>query len=353
MRVIVHAGMHKTGSSSIQRYLHTHPQEDVVYARWEEANHSPLFVLLFQDEDALRGYYGFRDRPTEFLDALPAYRANWRSSLEEDMRRAEGKTLVISAEDISSPQYRVAIERFHTFLTDWTDDITVVGYARKPLAYAVSGFQQLLKGSYIADLKVEALWPNYQKRLGMLEDIFEQGRCVWRLYDRTTLEGGDVVKDFCNIIGIDAGKTDTVEANHSLSAEATALLFMHRSRGAVPAAGFPGAMPINARFVKNLSVVGSSRFTFSEALWQPVLEKHCEDMQWMEARLGVSLSEDGPSANVVPVSGPEDLIRLAVQSYPLLLEVLRSTIEHGSGAEVERTVRALDMLLASGYRGPR
>lgn len=350
MRVIVHVGMHKTGSSSIQDYLHAHPQEDVVYARWETSNHCGLFILLFQDEDKLKGYHGFRDRPSRLLDGMLDYKAKWRASFEEDMRRAKGKTLIISAEDISSPQFRSAAERLHATIREWTDDITVIGYARKPLSFAVSAFQQMLKGGHIKGLDVGLLWPHYQGRFGSLEEVFGRDRCIWRLYDRAALEGGDVVKDFCKIVGIDVREGITAEANHSVSAEATALLFMHRSRGTVPATGFPGAMPINIRFVDKLFAVGSSRFTFSDRLWQPVLQKHLGDMQWMEERLGVSLADAPPSANAIPVSGPEDLIRLAVQSYPLLLDVLRSILEDDTLPEVDRTVRALDMLLASGYR---
>ena len=73
MRVILHVGMHKTGSSSIQRHLHgTELGHGVSFARWSEPNHSTLVWLLFQDEERLGDYHGFPPGdPPSWRDCRP------------------------------------------------------------------------------------------------------------------------------------------------------------------------------------------------------------------------------------------------------------------------------------------
>ena len=348
MRVIVHAGMHKTGSSSIQDYFHKQHSDKLTYARWTDSNHCGMFILLFQDEALLGEYHGFKARGQDFIDTLPEMKAKWTKSLEEDMKSSADKTVIFSAEDISWPGFRSATERMVSFFRQWTDDITAVAYARSPLSFALSAFQQMLKDGGLKTLNLNALWPSYRARFSLLDDIFGAENVDLRLYELNSLVGGDVVSDFASIVGTTIDIPLTPQSNASLSAEATALLFMQRNLGEGYLSGFAGAQAGNSRFVRKLQNVGTRKLMFSESLWQPVVQRNQADLDWMEARLGKKMITEVTGKEAV-ISSEEDLLQLAVQSYDDLETALIESITNSARAPREKTKRALELMRYDSY----
>lgn len=353
MRVVVHAGMHKTGSSAIQQYFSGLKDDKIVYPRWTDSNLCGLFVLLFYDEDKLHLYHGFKARGQEFIETLPSMKERWLTSLEEDIERSRGKTLLFSAEDISAPGLRSAVVRMQAFFARWTSEITVVGYARSPTSFALSAFQQMLKDGGINKLNVETLWPHYRPRFEMLEEIFGKENVNLRAYDVAHLQGGDVVRDFATILGVDVNNAPLLQANTSLSAEATALLFAQRRLGDGFVSGFLGAQAGNNTFVDKLKTIGSSRMIFSEDLWRPVLQSHSEDLKWIEERLGRRF-DDMNLDDAIVVGSEDDLMQLAMKSYGVLENLLIDSIKSNRRPPLPRVVMALDMLRLLSYaHGPK
>ncbi len=348
MRIVIHAGMHKTGSSSIQDYMAAQKDEEIVYARWAGSNHCGLFILLFQEPELIAAYHGFKARGPDFTRTLPDLRARWRKSFVEDLERSRGKTFVLSAEDISWPNFRQASRNMRDFLRDWSDDITVVGYIRDPLSFAVSAFQQQLKDSTVKTFDPHALWPHYQRRFGHLDELFGQDRTILRLYDRGHLRGGDVVADFAGILGTDFAPAHSQETNLSLSAEATALLFLQRSLGEGYVTGFQTAQVANNAFVETLRGVGSRNFTFAPRIWEEVTARNRADLDWMEARLGHRLPERRP-ADAVVVSSGQDLLDLAAALLPEAEALLMETVRNRAEPAVQKTRRVLDLLRKASY----
>jgi hypothetical protein len=340
--------MHKTGSSSIQDHFFSAAHDGITYPRWNNGNLCGLFILLFQDEGLLGDYHGFRSRGPEFVARLPQLRSKWRASLEEDMQASAGKTVIFSAEDISYPGFRNAVETMAAFFRQWTDDISIVGYVRKPLSFAVSAFQQMLKDGGLRNLDPGPLWPHYALRFAMLEEVFGRDRITLRLYERGHMRDGDVVRDFGALLGLDIPKSTNPEANVSLSAEATALLFAQRKLGDGFVSGFPGAQQGNAAFVEALRQIGTKRFTFADSLWEPHLASNADDLAWIEDRLGMPM-RDVPSPDAIAIGSEDDLIRLAVESYPALEQVLLRSIRRSQRPPLQKTVRALDLLRKLSY----
>jgi len=343
MRVVIHAGMHKTGTSSIQNFFYSNERENIVYPRWFGPNHCGLFILLFQDEELLGEYHGFKTRGAEFVASLKEKKRNSYDLLEKAIEQAKNTTLLISAEDISWPGFRNAVSRMHSFFQSYTEDIQVIGYIRSPHSFAVSAFQQMLKDGGLKTLTPEKLWPHYRQRFGMLEDVFGADRMSLRLYDRKHLLGADIVRDFGSILGLDIAGPRIEEANVSLSAEATALLFLQRRLGEGYVSGFENAQAGNHRFIERLRVIGERPFKFSDQLWGPVLKANEEDVNWIESKLGTAMIDDLPT-NAVEISGEDDFIQLAAQSYEKLEDVLIDEIRNSSRPIVEKTTRALDIL---------
>lgn len=348
MRIVIHAGMHKTGSSAIQYHFFRNAYPGLRYVRWENPNHSDLFVLLFEDPDRLASHYGFKPRGPAFCAQLPQMRRQWLASLTEDLDAGRAETVVLSGEEISGPAFGDAVARMAEFLRRWTDDITVVAYVRSPLSYAASAFQQRLKGGTLAAFNLDGLWPHYRARFARLDDCFGQDRVLLSPYDRRTLFGGDVTRDFAARLGIDPADVAPAEVNATLSAEATALLFAQRRLGDGFVAGFSGAHAANQGFINVLRQIGSGRLRLADAAWAPVLEKNHDDLAWIERRLGAPL-QDRPDPDAIAIRSEDDLIRLAVDSYPALEQVLLRSIRRSRRPPLQRTVRALDLLRKLSY----
>lgn len=344
MRVILHVGMHKTGSSSIQRHLHgTELGHGVSFARWSEPNHSTLVWLLFEDEERLGDYRGFSARGPAFMARLPAMKRKWLASLEEDCEACRNGTLILSGEGMASPGSGGTLRRLQAFLRDRAGEVRVIGYVRPPRSFAASHFQQLLKGGRISTLDVAALWPGYRERFARLDALFGRENVTLRPYDRDRLRDGDVVADFLHLAGLAPPVGTPPEANTSLSAEATALLYLQRSRGEGFPAGFPGALQRNAEFIRRLRTIGQRKFDFSQGLWAPVLEANRADLDWMEDRLGTSLP-DRADPRAILIGAERDLTGTAMQSYAALEELVASSIVDTNRTAAGDIACAVDLL---------
>lgn len=342
MRVVIHAGMHKTGSSAVQQHFAGHPTPGVSYAPWNEGNHCGLFILLFEDPEKAARYHGFVHRGPEYIAQLPAMREEWLARLRATMDAAGNDTVVFSAEDISLPIYRDAVVRMRDFFAAWTDRIDVVAYARSPRSFAVSAFQQMVKDG-LNRLAPEELWPHYRARFELLDQIFGADRVDLRTYDRAELIGGDIVRDFAAVLGVAAGGQIAPDVNATLSAEATALLFAQRKLGDNLPTGFPGAQVANHVFTTRMSALGHSRFDFSDALWAPVMQRHADDMAWIQARMGRPLV-DRRAQGAISIGSEGDLLALAHDSRGLIEKALRDCIAQPRRPDLRDTIRAVDQL---------
>lgn len=349
MKIVIHAGMHKTGSSAIQAYFSEYRNPDFKYARWTKGgNHSGLFVLLFQNAELISQYHGFKARGPEYCQSLPKLREIWYSSIEEDIRSAEGKKFIFSAEDISHPSLQSAVVAMADFFRQKTDDITVVAYVRQPLSFALSAFQQMLQGSDLRSLRLDAIWPQYKARFNFLDQVFGRNRVILRPYNRATLVGGDVVHDFASILDLQITAPPKTKANVTLSAEATALLYTQRRMGTGFVGGFDRAYAANGAFIDALRGIGTSKLTFADSLWSPVLEQNRADLEWIEERLGVPL-HDTPTPDALAIASEEDLFRLAAAQQPALEAALLAMLRKEAQSPVGKTAATLEMLRRLSY----
>lgn len=320
------------------------------YVRWNSSNHSAMFVLLFQDQDRLASYWGFKPMGETFCARLPQMREAWQAKLVEDLTlaKANNETLVFSAEDISGPMFHAAVGRMAAFFRQWTDDITVLAYVRRPLSYALSAFQERLKGGTADRLDAYSLWPFYKARFARLDELFGRDRVILKPYDRNNLLGGDVVRDFAAMLGIRMADASTPEANTTLSTEATALLFVQRRLGQGFVAGFERAYAANAALIAALRGIGSGKLAFADTLWGPVLEENQADIDWIEQRLNTQL-RDVPSPDAIAIASEDDLFRLATQNQPALETALLSALHRDTRPPIDKTVTTLELLRRLAY----
>lgn len=350
MKIIIHVGMHKTGSTSIQKTFVRlkHPVLEYVDSDYG-GNHSALFVLLFQDEEKLADYHIFKASGAQFAKTLPALRVERHARLSEKLAKARDKTVVFSGEDISAPQFYNATRRFQEFCTLWSTNISVIGYVRPPVSFMSSAFQQRLKSGNTPDPLDGGVSPQYRARFERIDSIFGRNTVHLKEFSPSRLVSGDVVQDFASEIGVAPLQDDQIiRDNESLSLEAAAILYVQRKMGQGFVQGFEGAHAANSSFIARLARIGRRKLAFSTQMLAPILEKQRDDIAWIEDRLGHPFSEPG-AAHRDAIDSLDDLVDIAMGQFDAVQELLGDAALKDGPANIETLVRALERLREQCY----
>jgi len=211
-QLILHIGLSKTGSSSIQRVLAGQRDalaaQGVFYPRtpgWE--NHQLLPASIVSDPNALCDVHpGTWEgmKPEARLALFREQFANEMNNLTADITRC-----VISAEQCGALlNVDADVARLHDLLRRWFDPIRVVVYLRRQDKHAASAYTQNLRVGSLAPPALPAGGPekliqyDYGGLLDRWARAFGDAAMVTRIFERADLTGGDAVRDFLNIAGI-------------------------------------------------------------------------------------------------------------------------------------------------------
>jgi hypothetical protein len=324
-RCVIHIGMHKTGSTSIQRSLHGHVDDRFFYANLgHDANHSLAIYSMFV-ESPEKHHHLHRSAGRD-ANAVQAYVEQVTSDLNRSIEAAQGRTLLISGEDIS-----VIPERFLSKLRDEFrarfDEVSVVAYVRSPAGFIASHFQQRVKNASVDAVDPGLMYRNYRDTFLKFDNVFGTA-CVtlWK-YDPQTFPNGCAVRDFCQRLGIALPSERIVRLNESLSRQAVAALYTYRKfgfeLGAKTLTGGEG-MAIGKR------IGGADKFRFSPDVVALTLEQNSADIEWMEARLGQSLRDELGLYRPGDIRTEDDLL----DPDPSLLGRLRALLEEDGERDI-------------------
>ena len=330
-RIILHAGMHKTGSTAIQEVFGSHGVAGVDHPGGTRANLSDMVLLLFA-EDALLDKTHAARWPHLGRRALLRARAQERDRLEARigawLERGTAPLFLVSAEDISAPDFdRAAVARMAEFFHRFDAETHVHAYARAPASFMQSAFQQRVKQEKpgAVDLDAANLWPRYRSRIAPLDDVFGPDRVHLRAFDPEMFPEGDVVADFADWLGVGPVTAPCARANDGLSCEAVCVIFC-RLAGLL-ARDYP-APDLAARFratpARALAGFGTRAFAFSPAFLAPAQAAQRADLDWIEARLGRALPDRARDGGVgsaaemhaVAETCRDDLCRFLHQAPP-------------------------------------
>lgn len=334
-RCLIHIGMHKTGSKSIQSSLHRFADTRFIYADFDKPNHTLALHTLFTSGASPRPYL-LRKRDPE--SAIPKFRRAMQSQLEGSIRACDGRTLIMSGEGISNKFDRDALATMRDYLRRHFDEISIVGYVRPPAGYMTSSFQQGVKGG--RPVRFEAVYRSYQKTFGKFDEVF--GRENVRLYK---FDPGDfpqrcVVRDFCSRVGIGLPVERIVRLNESLSRQSVCLLYTYGKLG-----GPYGAHDLKGRerqaLRKLLENLGHDRFRLSPEIVRPILMQNRADIEWMEARLGLSLEEGLREHQPDDILEEADLLRPDPAVARKIIEMLGDRAPAGVAGETPEQVAQL------------
>lgn len=323
--LIVHIGMHKTGSSSIQETFSKHIFPDIEYLEVSKdfgyPNHSGFISTAFLEAPELYHTHVKNGRTGSEVQRL---KKRYLGELAASLSRSQSRRVLISAEDLSAPNWKISERReFLRFLLSYAKSVSLVGYVRPPSGFMASAFQQILKGGANISVDNPNLWPFYRERFGPWIELLGKESVTLVPFDRNSLIQGDVVLDFAERVGVDLNSSDVVRVNESLSVEATALLCAFRKfQNRSPYNEFSGD---NFKLMMALEKVGENKFCFSDELTSSFVKKHQKDVGWINDQLGIVI-QDTPRAGDVPISSEQDLLDIASNNrVELMLELGRAT----------------------------
>lgn len=205
MRTIVHIGLHKTGSTSIQHFLGLHRDRldnlGIAYFRGQYIvnNHVELHVAAMRP-----------DRSSTFKEKrghVPTdeYRENVRAKVSDFAAQNPDKTLLFSAEGLSLLRYPDEIEWLAETLPKPTEIVAVVREVESYMAsyagnLALKGLEPKDRGSF-AYVGPDSWLRNIQDRLDAFRPFFERVATVD--FDKARAEDASVIPAFLRHLGIE------------------------------------------------------------------------------------------------------------------------------------------------------
>ncbi len=294
--IILHVGMHKTGSTSIQNNCQFQHHDlllehGIKYASFRcngrlKANHSgPVSAALFDDPDT----YGVEWRMNLDTSAEQA-RREYREYFDDILANPQSDTLLLSGESFSiyrPPHLHLLREQ----LLQHTDRLRVVVYVRSPLGQIESMMQQRTRaGAAINPDSLLGLIPN---RILVLKEVFGS-ELEPQNYDEAASSPLGLVGSFLKVCGVPEHILASLQysvANTRCSLEAFWLMRAINQR-------YPnqlGSKPANGRSHNDLNPLYNlpgARFGLYDFTESPEYASVIEEKAWLEEALGFKFSDE-------------------------------------------------------------
>lgn len=277
---LIHLGMHKTGSTSIQDTLHGYRKSGTSYARLKTPNHSIPITTIFSDRATPHPIHIRNGRTTEEIERL---KLEYKAALDADCQNQNIQKLIISGEDIYelSPK---SLTLLRDYLEKYFEKISLVAYLREPESYITSALQQIIKtGSDGRNLPK----PRYRDRFEKILKVFGAESITFKKFDKSELKNQSVVSDFCEFAGIDYSQIKEKKSNESLSTEVIRFL-IRLNRSGIVTTGDPLLIATRNRLVKLLADRFKGKFSIPTSTLTPLID--AEDVKWMENVSNIDLT---------------------------------------------------------------
>ena len=215
-KLIIHIGTEKTGTSSIQTFLRDHRRhlmgQKVLYPRAPgDLNHTRLSAYAMDDERREDVHFSTGVRTD---DDLKRFRVRLHRKLRAEIARRSPDCVVVSDEHFHSRLRSTReLERLRDLLEPLAQTIEVVVYLRRQDEMAASAYASHLKfgsclppiDAYLEGVEGDDAYYQLEALVDRWRGVFGRDQVTARVFERARLHDGDVLEDFLQICGIDAG----------------------------------------------------------------------------------------------------------------------------------------------------
>ena len=292
LRCILHLGMPKAGSSSIQESLfHGLRAPGFRYLSLGEVSGYRILMAAF-DPEARDGDALCRGNLDD--EGVSRLRIRCLSELGRRVERASrrGQTLVLSSEGGWSMR-QDGLAALRDFILERGYAIEVLVYLRAAKGYLESEFQEQVKqvgGRFDDFLGAFRGFVDYATRLSILDEVFGCARVEAAPFQPARFPGGCVVRDFCARTRIPIPEGRIRRTNEGLSLPALKLLFAQRQFGRGYGTGLANVVR-NEILFRRLAEVKGPPVRFRSSLFGPLIADLGPTFAEVERRIGASLRE--------------------------------------------------------------
>ena len=291
---ILHIGMPKTGTSSIQDSMYFGLSDPrFQYISFDGSNSvmvlTPLFNALPENAWAFV-YRGWTSQQIE------AYKSQILPDLEHliEQSKAKGAALIFSAE-LCWYWKQEEFEHFRNFMADRGYQVHVFAYIRPWKEWLESMFQQKIKYNVFHTFEIYLVENirciDYRTGIQVLEGVFGASQVQVHKYDPNTFPDRCVVRHFCQQTGIPFDPIQIRRSNDSLKLPALQFLYAYNKFGPTQEMG-DHAMAAKNRLLGILASLQGPALRIHASLIEPIIQDVVEQRAWLEQRLSASFKEN-------------------------------------------------------------
>jgi len=223
-KLILHCGLHKTGTSTLQKFLYKNKDEMLIKG-FDIFDEYPNGDVRFGNLSAWVDHSSIisSDNKTKSKVKDTLYKAL-------KARAKKNKTIIFSSEALAWILDEENIDVLSKKLKEVFDVVKIVFYIRRQDRFAVSHYGQrtknysfekfFYKGSNTAlpTLDDNSLaYLNFNQRYDFYSKFFGESHVVFRVFDKNTLFEGDISQDFLKLIGVQLSSFIEVESINQAS----------------------------------------------------------------------------------------------------------------------------------------
>jgi hypothetical protein len=293
-RCILHVGMPKTGSTSIQESLyHGLRGRGFRYISFGEVNGERMVLTCFGKDRGETHHHHQKLGMTR--EEVARLRASYFSRLEQVVERARrrGDTLVVSAESAwtMSPEEFAGIR---DYLGQRGYSVDVFVYLRSWKGWLESNFQERIKQgerSFEVLPAARRRCVDYAGQLAALDVAFGPDHVFPAWFTPQAFPDRCVVLDFCRRAGIPLPPRHVRRVNDGISVDALKLLLAHRRWNRGYGVGLRAVIR-NEMLFRRLREVAGPPVRFHSSLVESVRGVWLEQIPFVERRVGSALRDD-------------------------------------------------------------
>lgn len=313
---IVHIGMPKTGSTSIQSALYSGlDTNEVRYANLPGAYHSGLLFSCFCD---LPTSYHFNIASGRSASDIEKLNTSTLNLLAEGFSDGINSTVIISSEDF----YHLSdagVARLKKFLDRYFKKVKIVAYVRPLKPMLESAFQQLVKFHSLCGFGIQYIYHPYRNFI-RYDKEFGSDNVQLRIFEEANFPNEDVVNDFSSWLGFDIQQCNTIKENEGISCAAVSYLFAYNLLNTVKSS-FLDDYSVNFKLVELLRQIQGGKFKLSSSFISAVRGLQCDDLNWIEERLGMPII-DSQYNSEIGFDNERDFLMYSLDCIPQLTDLV-------------------------------
>mgnify|MGYP001397817183 CR=1 FL=1 len=222
-KVLLHIGIHKTGTSSIQQAFRGYDDgttKMLDHPSHFGGNHTVLMQHMFADYSHHFRAKGWGE------ETITATRVKWLQQFHKYLDRFKHDRLVISGEGMRNLK-PIAKKNLVEFFEAKNFEVEVLCIVRHPADWALSAYQQNLKSN---TSKTDPV-PGYERSLATFAEILPKKNILVRDFRNLLDEFGDIVLAFSDLLNLKLDGYKAQYSNQSLSFLAAKILYNFNESG--------------------------------------------------------------------------------------------------------------------------